>query len=171
MVKWAVENIQNDMGQRPVDLASGGGHVGVAQLLRLHEAALSLSSETLQANHQLHYLQADYAHIKSYFRFLSHFIGLFSRSNRVAPPHTAGLPKPCWFQSTLDHNYHNHVWPYELCIGFRTSGVGQSVMDPVAEPHSWAQVGKWRWIRMFWTETCWWSVNVWPRSATKWAGR
>ena len=58
------------MGQRPVDLASGGGHVGVAQLLRLHEAALSLSSETLQANQQLHYLQADYAHMKSYFRFV-----------------------------------------------------------------------------------------------------
>ena len=68
--------MQNDMGLRPVDLASGGGHVGVAQLLRLHEAALSLSSETLQANNQLHYLQADYAHIKSYFRWVSFFLSL-----------------------------------------------------------------------------------------------
>jgi hypothetical protein len=56
------------MGHRPLDLASANGHVGVAQLLRLHDAALCLSSETLEANEELDNLRGDYAELKSYFR-------------------------------------------------------------------------------------------------------
>lgn len=65
--------MQNDMGHRPVDLASAAGHVGVAQLLRLHDAALCLSSETLEANEELDSLRSDYTELKSYFRFVIHF--------------------------------------------------------------------------------------------------
>lgn len=56
------------MGHRPLDVASANGHVGVAQLLRLHDAALCLSSETLEANEELDNLRGDYAELKSYFR-------------------------------------------------------------------------------------------------------
>ncbi len=57
------------MGHRPLDLASASGHVGVAQLLRLHDAALCLSAETLDANEELESLRTDYAELKSHFRF------------------------------------------------------------------------------------------------------
>lgn len=56
------------MGHRPLDLASAHGHVGVAQLLRLHDAALGLSIETLEANEELDSVRGDYAELKSYFR-------------------------------------------------------------------------------------------------------
>ena len=58
------------MGHRPLDLASANGHVGVAQLLRLHDAALCLSSEALEANEELDNLRGDYAELKSYFRYI-----------------------------------------------------------------------------------------------------
>lgn len=56
------------MGHRPLDLASAHGHVGVAQLLRLHDAALGLACEVLEANEELDNLRGDYAELKSYFR-------------------------------------------------------------------------------------------------------
>ena len=60
--------VQNDMGHRPLDLASANGHVGVAQLLRLHDAALCLSAEALEATHELDAMRTDYADLRSHFR-------------------------------------------------------------------------------------------------------
>ena len=56
------------MGRQPLDLAAAHGHVGVAQLLRLHDAALGLSMELLEANEDLENVRGDYAELKSYFR-------------------------------------------------------------------------------------------------------